>query len=281
MKVRVSVVQMAPKVFDKPSNLAKIAHFVKKIAAAEPENDLIIFPELVTTGYECGEKFSELAEPFPNGPTIDFMARLAQQYHTHLIFGFAEADSGREGVLYNSAALIDGQGTPVGVYRKVHLFGDEGKFFQPGYEYPLFHSEIGRIGIFICWDALFPEVARIYALQGADLLVVCTNWEDPYAKEWDLMTSARAFDNTLPLAAANRIGKDDTLSFFGHSRILSPLGKVITELEEGVEAYATAKIDYDETKQLRTKYWTQLAQRRPDTYRLLVQGDEANNDQNQ
>jgi predicted amidohydrolase len=272
---------MAPKVFDKQSNLAKIAHFVKKIAAAEPDNDLIIFPELVTTGYECGGEFSELAEPFPNGPTIDFMARLARQYQTHLIFGFAEKDSGKKGVLYNSAALIDGQGIPAGAYRKVHLFGIEREFFQPGGEYPLFHSEIGRIGIFICWDALFPEVARIYALQGADLLVVCTNWEDPYAQEWDLMASARAFDNTLPLAAANRIGKDNTLSFFGHSRILSPLGQVITELGEGVEAYATAKVDYAETRKLRKQYWTQLAERRPDTYRILTRGDEANNDQNQ
>jgi len=281
VKIKVSVVQMAPKVFDKQSNLAKIAHFVKKIAAAEPENDLIIFPELVTTGYECGGKFSELAEPFPNSPTIDFMARLAQQYHTHLIFGFAEQDPSQQGIIYNSAALIDSKGIPVGVYRKVHLFGREGEFFRPGLKYPLFKLAIGKIGIFICWDALFPEVARIYALQGADLLVVCTNWENPYAQEWDLMTSARAFDNTLPLAAANRIGKDDSLSFFGHSRILSPLGKVIAELGEGVEAYATAEVDYNETKQLRTKYWTQLAQRRPDTYRILMRGDEADNDQSE
>jgi predicted amidohydrolase len=95
------------------------------------------------------------------------------------------------------------------------------------------------------------------------------------------MTSARAFDNTLPLAAANRIGKDDTLSFFGHSRILSSLGQVITELGEGVEAYATAEVDYEETKQLRAKYWTQLAQSRPDTYRLLAQENEADNDRNE
>ena len=175
-----------------------------------------------------------------------------------------------KGVLYNSAALIDNQGIPVGVYRKVHLFGPEKLVFRPGSAYPVFNLEIGNIGIFICWDALFPEVARIYALHGADLLAVCSNWEIPYRKEWDFITSARAFDNTLHLAASNRTGKDKTLSFFGHSRILDPLGNVITELGEETESFKTAKIDTNETKKMRSKYWTQLADRRPDTYGVLA-----------
>lgn len=276
MEINVTVVQMAPKIFDKESNLEKMKHFIKQIHADDPENDLIIFPELITTGYECGEEFYELAEPFPDSHTISFLAKLAKHYDTHIIFGFAEEDSDMKGVLYNSAALIDNKGTPVDVYRKVHLFGTEKQVFRPGCEYPLFRLEIGNIGIFICWDALFPEVARIYALKGADLLAVCSSWESPYAKEWDFITSARAFDNTLHLAASNRIGKDNTLSFFGHSRILNPLGNVIAELGQGVESYATAKIDYNEIKNTRKQCWTQLADRRPDTYSILAHEYKAN-----
>jgi len=280
MEINVTVVQMAPKIFDKESNLEKIKHFIKQIHADDPENDLIIFPELITTGYECGEEFYELAEPFPDSRTISFLTKLAKHYDTHIIFGFAEEDSAMKGVLYNSAALIDNKGIPVGVYRKVHLFGTEKQVFRPGCEYPLFRLEIGNIGIFICWDTLFPEVARIYALKGADLLAVCANWESPYSKEWDFITSARAFDNTLHLAASNRIGKDNTLSFFGHSRILNPLGNVIAELGQGVESYATAKIDYNETKNMRKQYWTQLADRRPDTYSILAHEHKANVSEN-
>lgn len=153
---------------------------------------------------------------------------------------------------------------------RAHLFAEESLVFRPGCDYPVFKTKVGNIGIMIYWDTLFPEVARIYAIQGADLLVVSTNWGKPYSKEWDLMTTARAFDNTLHLAAANRIGTDKRLTFFGHSRILGPLGNVLVKIDEEVEAYASARIDYDMTRKLR-KEWTQLKDRRPDTYEILTQ----------
>lgn len=270
MKVHVAVVQMLPEFCDREHNLDKMASFVKKIIAEKGKCDLIIFPELITTGYECGDKFYELAEIFPEGKSIDFVAKLAQEYNTHIIFGFAEKDCNMEGVLYNSVALIDNEGNPVGVYRKVHLFAKEFLTFRPGCEFPVFKTKIGNIGMMICWDTLFPEVGRILAIQGADLLVVSTNWEKPYSKEWDLMTTARAFDNTLHLAAANRIGSDKgELTFFGHSRILDPLGNVLAKIDEEVEAYISAEVDYDITTKLRRE-WTQLRERRPDAYEILT-----------
>ncbi len=270
MKIRVSVIQMDPKLCDRKYNMAKIAHFVEEVIAHEKRMDLIILPELVTSGYECNEKFFELAEVFPAGASVKFISNLAKEHKTHIIFGFPEEDSNMEGILYNSAALIDDNGTPIGVYRKVHLFGQELYFFRPGWEYPLFRTRIGNIGIFICWDTLFPEVARIYALQGADLLAISTNWENPYSKEWDFITSARAFDNTLYLAAANRIGCDKTLSFFGRSRILDPLGSIICSLNEEKEGFLCAEIDFSKIRRLRVEYWTQLRDRRPETYGILT-----------
>jgi predicted amidohydrolase len=256
---------------DKKHNLGKMEQFVRDILRAEKQTDLILFPELINTGYECGKEFFGLAEAFPDGESLRFMSELAKRFNTHILFGFAEQDPAMDGVLYNSVALIDNEGKPLGVYRKVHLFGEEALVFRPGCSYPLFRTRIGKIGIFVCWDALFPEVARIYALQGADLLAVSTNWEDPYASQWDFLTSARAFDNTLHLAAANRIGKDKTLSFFGHSRILDPMGGVIRSLDEAKEGFASAELDLEETRRLRAEYWTQLKDRRPDTYALLSQ----------
>lgn len=271
MSVRLSVVQMQPKLADKKHNLGKMEQFVREVLRDEKRTDLILFPELINTGYECGKEFFALAELFPDGESLRLMSRLAKEFKTHIQFGFAERDPAIEGVLYNSVALIDSDGKPLGVYRKVHLFGEEALAFRPGCSYPLFRTRIGNIGIFVCWDTLFPEVARIYAIQGADLLAIATNWEDPYAKEWDFMTSARAFDNTLHLAAANRIGKDKTLSFFGHSRILDPLGGVIRSLDEAKEGFASAELDLEKTRRLRVEYWTQLKDRRPDTYGLLAQ----------
>ena len=271
MEIGVSIVQIEPKLGDKKQNLAKIERFTREAVKQSPSVDLVILPELITTGYECGELFYELADPFPGGESIQLVSKLAREHKTHIMFGFAEEDNSIKGVLYNSVALVDATGTALGVYRKVHLFGGEMVYFRPGCEYPLFRTAIGNIGIFICWDTLFPEVARIYALQGADLLAVATNWEKPFEKEWDFMTSARAFDNTLHLAAANRIGFDKTLGFFGHSRILDPLGAVICSLDEEIEAVASARIDLDRTRQLRKEYWTQLRDRRPDTFGLLAQ----------
>jgi len=270
MEIDVNIVQMEPKLFDKDANLAKMEWFIRKIFSEKEHTDLIIFPELITTGYECWDKFYELADVFPDGRSISIMAKLAKEFNTHIIFGFTEEDPNMKGVLYNSAALIDKSGEPIGVYRKVHLFGQEMLSFRPGCDYPIFRTEIGNIGIMICWDTAFPEVARIYGIKGVELLVICTNWEKPYSKEWDFMTSARAFDNTFYLAGANRIGTDDTLSFFGHSRILDPLGETIVKLDEEIESYTSARISYDRIKEERRRYWTQLKERRPDTYGILT-----------
>ena len=130
----------------------------------------------------------------------------------------------------------------------------------------------------ICWDTAFPEVARTYALKGADLLVVCTNWEIAEAEDWpmdtaadwDLVTRARAFDNTLHLVSANRVGNDRGLGFFGHSNIVGPTGCVIDSLDGPAEGVVHAQIDLSLTEKRRREYYTILADRRPDTYGELV-----------
>jgi predicted amidohydrolase len=269
MKVNVTCVQMEPQLFHVNENLDKMIYNIKKIMSDKPETNLIVFPELITTGYECGEEFQKLAETVPDGESIKRIGACAKEYGVNIVYGFPERDFVLTDILFNSTVFIDSDGIVAGVYRKVHLFGSEKNFFRPGCEYPIINTAIGKIGLMICWDTAFPEVARAYALQGAELLVISTNWEKPYEADWDLVTKARAFDNMIYIAAANRVGEDTTLGFFGHSKIISPLGMPIQELNEDVEGYISAQIDYELPLKLKAEYYTLFKDRRPDTYEIV------------
>jgi len=270
MSVIVSCAQMQPILFDVEENRRKMVDFVERINEGNPNTDLIIFPELITSGYECGSEFNNLAESFASGETCKIMKSCAEKTNTVLIYGFPERDGDS---IYNSAAVIDRNGETAGVYRKVHLFDSERMYFKAGNDYPLIDTSIGRLGIMICWDTAFPEVARIYALKGAELLAVSTNWEKPYTGDWDLITRARAFDNTLFLAAANRIGEDKSLGFFGRSKIIDPLGNVVKSLDKEEEGFLSAELDLTLSGDLRKEYYTFFRDRRPETYAELVKTD--------
>jgi predicted amidohydrolase len=252
-------------------NLAKMESFVRNVMTEKPKTQLIVFPELITTGYECTkEQFNAMAETLTDGRSMKAMGKLAVEYGVHIIYGFAERDPFATDVLYNSSTIIDDRGKVLGRYRKVHPFDTEKQWCRAGCDYPVFETSLGKIGVMICWDTGFPEVARSYALQGADLLVVCTNWEKPYSDDWDLVIKARAFDNTLHLIAANRIGDDIELGFFGHSKIIDPVGKEIAALDEEVEGFIAAELDLTITQKERQRYYTFFKDRRPDTYGELV-----------
>ena len=272
MKITVSCAQLQPRLGDKKYNLEKMKAYVEETMEKYPKTNLIVFPELMVTGYEGEvEDFQSMAETLPEGESMKFMGELAVKYNIHIVYGLAERDPLMTDVLYNAAVLIDNKGTPLGTYRKVHPFAGEKVWCRAGCDYPLFDTEIGKLGIMICWDTAFPEVARSYALQGADLLIVSTNWENPYADDWDLITKARAFDNTLHLVAANRIGDDGkTLSFFGHSKIIDPIGREIAALDEEKEGIISAEIDLLLTQTERARYYTFFKDRRPDTYQELT-----------
>ena len=261
---------MQPLLCQTGANLEKMVAHIEKIMREKPQTNLIIFPELITSGYECGAEFQKLAEVAPNGESMKKIGEYAQKYGVHIIYGFPERDPLLTDILYNSTVFIDAHGKVVGVYRKVHLFGNEKSYFRPGCDYPVFDTEIGKIGMMICWDTAFPEVARSLALQGAQLIVISTNWENPYGADWDLVTKARAIDNIIYIAAANRVGFDQTLGFFGRSKIINPLGVPIKELNEETEGYIAAELDYALPLQLEADYYTIFKDRRPDTYDLVT-----------
>ena len=204
------------------------------------------------------------AQPIP-GPATALLAEKARQYKSYIITTLLESDGGRT---YNAAVLIDREGRLAGKYRKTHLpLAEVEDGITPGSEYPVFDTDFGRIGIMICWDAFFPETARILRLQGAEILFWPTAG-DPGARHWDVTTRARAVDNGVYVVTSVSKGLA--------SRIVDPDGEVVAEATDGL---ATANLDL--TKESR-QWWLSVGpadgeakslsihERRPDTYGGLV-----------
>jgi len=265
-EIRIAVVQMNPRLAEVSENLVQMSDYLEKICT-EQKVDLVVFPELVTTGYECGVRFTDLGERVP-GPTVNLLAQRAAEFGTHIAFGMVAKEK-VESILYNAAILIGPDGEFIGQYHKVHLRGEERLAFRPGYRYPVLETGFGQVGFLISWDLAFPEVARSLALDGVDLLIVCANWAQPDAEEWRTYVLARALENSLFVAAANRVGEEYTYSFFGDSMVVGPRGELYASVEEGVEGYAVARIDLDEVRKYREEFQF-LQCRQPQTYRAIV-----------
>jgi predicted amidohydrolase len=273
-EVSIVVVQMRPLLNEMEENLVKVSDYISKICGSQ-KVDLIVFPELITTGYECGVRFVDLAQRVP-GSSVNVIAQRAAEFGVHIAFGMPSKEK-VESILFDSAVLIGPDGELIGEYRKVHLKGEERMTFRAGYKYPIFETEIGNIGMLLGYDMAFPEAARSLALDGADLIVVCANWEKPRNDEWRTYVVARAYENSCFIAAANRVGEDATLSFIGESMIVGPRGQVLASLTgeldpktgDPAEGYALARVDLGDVRRNREDFQT-LQNREPDTYKALV-----------
>ncbi len=273
-EITIATVQMKPVLGEPEDNLVKMSEFVSKIASQQ-KVDLIVFPELVTSGFELGVRFTELAQRIP-GPSVNLIAQRASEFGVYIAFGMVSKEK-VESVLYNSAVLVGPDGELVGSYNKVHLRGEERMAFREGFRLPVFETEIGHIGLTLGWDLAYPEVARSLTLEGAELICVMANWEKAQIEEWRTYIRARAYENALYVAAANRVGEDVTLSFGGESAIIGPRGKVHASLAdekepesgEPREGYCVARVDLDEVRKCREEFQT-LQTRQPTVYRALV-----------
>ncbi len=273
-EVTVATVQMKPKLGEVEENLEKMSDLIAKIAGQQ-KVDLIVFPELITTGYECGVRFTDLAQRVP-GVAVNIVAQRAQEFGVHIAFGLPSKEK-VESIIFNSAVLIGPDGELIGDYRKVHLKGEERMAFRAGYRYQVFECQFGIVGLLLGYDLAFPEAARSLALEGAELLIVCANWEKPHQEEWRTYVLARAYENALFVAASNRVGDDVTYSFFGDSMIVGPRGQVYATLagevdpktNDPAEGYCVARVELGEVRQRREEFQT-LQNREPDTYKALV-----------
>lgn len=236
--MEVGVFQFAPLLGRPAANRERI---LRALAEAPGPPDLVVLPELSLTGYLLPDRAAvrRLAEPVP-GPTTDALTDLTRRRGVHVLVGLAER-AGDE--VFNSAVLVGPEG-PVGVYRKVHLFGREPELFTPGAEpWPVVRVGEVPVGILICFDWIFPEAARTLALRGARLLALPANLVLPYAHE---AIRTRALENRVFCVLANRVGREEAegcepLTFRGGSRLVGPEGEVLLDLG-GEEALAGAAI---------------------------------------
>ncbi|NUQ36783.1 MAG: carbon-nitrogen hydrolase family protein [Caldilineales bacterium] len=270
-EITVAVVQTQPQLGDLEANLYQMAEIVERICTQE-DTDLILFPELATTGVENGVGFNRLAERIP-GHQFNVLATRAADYATHIIFGLPTKEK-VESIFYNAAVVIGPDGELLGEYRKVHLKGEEKLSFRAGYRFPVFDTALGTLGVLVGWDLAFPEAARSLVLQGAEILCVPAAYEEPYVEEWRAFTVARAVENGAFLLAANRVGVEPSRQYFGESVIVGPDGALISSLRGPEEdpptpGYAFAHIDTDAVRRYREEMQI-IMSRSPASYGPIV-----------
>lgn len=225
--IGVASIQMAPAIGEVAANVARSIELAEEAAARGAR--LVVLPELANTGYmfESREEAYALAEPVPEGPSSRAWIELAGRLGIYLVAGIAERCGD---CLYNSALVAGPQGY-IGTYRKLHLWGDENLYFEAGdLGLPVFHTELGRLGVAICYDGWFPEVYRLLALRGADLVAVPTNWVPMPGQTPDgpamahALAIAGAHSNGLTVVCADRVGVERGQPFVGRSLIVGSQG---------------------------------------------------------
>jgi predicted amidohydrolase len=247
-KIKLALCQISSKREDKEANLQKIEKLTVK--AKEQGADLAIFPEMSLTGYVIKDQFYDMAETIP-GPTVQKIEALAKKTGMHIIFGMPELSEKTQATIYNTAVFVGPKGL-IGKYRKMYLpthsVFEEKRYFRPGYQEAVFSSEIGTIGLCICYDIFFPEVTRIARLKGAKL-IICISASPAVRKSYfEVLTCARAIENTVFLVYANLSGVQDGLQFWGGSRLVSPNGDIVAKAKYDEEDFVICELDYNDLR---------------------------------
>jgi predicted amidohydrolase len=271
MLYKVGFLQFKPKLLDVSHNLSKMEKSLKNQKA-----DLIVLPELATSGYvfSSKEEVKKISEPAKNGETALLFKRLAKENETSYVVGFSEEDKGK---FYNSSMLVNPDGKVI-IYRKTHLFFEEKLWYEPGNTgFSVFMGKSGvKIGMMICFDWIFPESARCLALNGAQIIAHPANLVLPWCQQAMI---TRSLENRVFSITANRIGKETngekTQRFTGMSQVLSTKGEILYRADETEETLYITEIETDESinKEV-TKFNDAILDRRTEMYEILLHSNE-------
>ncbi|MBR1563482.1 MAG: N-carbamoylputrescine amidase [Ruminococcus sp.] len=260
-------------------------------SAAEKGAQIILLPELFERQYFCQERRYEyyaFAKPVSENDAVQHFIKLAKELQAVLPISFYERDGN---VLYNSVAVIDADGSLLGVYRKTHIPDDhyyqEKFYFTPGNTgFKVWETRFGRIGVGICWDQWFPEAARAMAIMGAQLLLYPTAigsepiLDTDSMPHWRRTMQGHAAANVVPVIAANRYGLEavepcdenggqkSALQFYGSSFITDETGELIIQAERSGDCVITAKLDLEQADRARLE-WGLFRDRRPECYGII------------
>ncbi len=287
--VKVAAVQM--RMVSEPEKNIETAEKLVREAAQQGAN-VILIPELFERPYFCQERqyeyYAYAVEAEKDPAVIRFM-QVAKELHVVIPVSFYEKEGTR---LFNSVAMIDADGTLMGVYRKTHIPDDhyyqEKFYFTPGNTgFKVWDTEFGRIGVGICWDQWFPEAARCMALLGAEMILYPTAigsepiLETDSMPHWRRCMQGHAGCNLVPVIAANRVGLEEvlpceenggqksSLRFYGSSFITDETGAILAEANREEETVILAEIDLDRCR-FNRESWGVYRDRRPECYHVLT-----------
>jgi omega-amidase len=261
MGLSVSCLQMNIAYGNPEQNYETAARLMERAAKDHP--DIIVLPELWTTGYDL-TRLEEIADVHAKR-TIQFLQERAKQYQVHFVGG-SVANQGESGVR-NTLLIINKNGELVHHYSKLHLFKlmDEHLYLKAGGEKGLFQLDDRQFAGVICYDIRFPEWIRAHTSAGAETLFVVAEWPEPRLSHWRSLLIARAIENQCYVIACNRSGDDPKNRFVGHSMVIDPWGEVVAEAGAG-EEILTAEINLDLVKEIR-KQIPIFADRKPQYYK--------------
>ena len=248
--MKLSMPQRFHKYYDKEHNLNII-----KNELSTTDSDLLVFPELFLTGYSIRDKISEMAETI-DCDLITQLADFVKDNNCALIFGMPEKDQVQKGRIFNTAVFINKDGK-IDTYRKTHPvnFGpfEEKRYFHEGNQLPIFQVKDTKFGIIICYDIFFPELSKIYALRGVDLIINISAGPTTSRPFFEIMIPARAVESTIYFAYSNLIGPEKNMTFFGGNVVVDGRGNQLAKGKYIEEDDVTAEIDPSELEFVRSQ----------------------------
>lgn len=282
--VKAGIIQMANKAPTESScdehRKAMIEAHIPLIEEAGKQGvQMLCFQEIFTGPYFCPSqdvKWYGLAEAIPDGPTTKLMQEYAKKYEMVIVVPIYEEEM--TGVYYNTAAVIDADGTYLGKYRKNHIPQVKGFwekfFFKPGnMGYPVFKTRYGNVGVYICYDRHFPDGARCLGLNGAEIVFNPSATVAGLSQYlWEIEQPAHAVANGYFVAAINRVGTEAPWNigeFYGNSYFVNPRGQIVAQASGDKDELLVADLNFDDIKEVRD-LWQFYRDRRPETYKELV-----------
>jgi len=256
--MKAGIIQFDVRLGDISRNLDTVQRHIGSLAQHGVQ--LVLLPEMWSTGF-ANDELDELSESTPQ--VLKDLSDLSRRLHVTIIGSLPEKR--KEGI-YNTAYVVDKNGSIVDAYRKIHLFPPTGedRNFRAGREAVVSETSLGLIGLVICYDLRFPELCRSLVLRGARILAVMAEWPAQRLAHWDVLLKARAIENQVFVLAANRCGEDSGLVYAGHSRVISPYGEVMARAGKRA-ATLTATIDLGLVKSTREQIPC-LRDRMPEAY---------------
>ncbi|MGD2038117.1 MAG: carbon-nitrogen hydrolase [Desulfobacterales bacterium] len=278
MKIKVALIQMSCGI-DIQENIQKAAKLVNE--AADNSANIVCLQELYTSQYfpqTINVKHYDLACSLPN-ESIEVMQKIAAGRKLTIIVPVYEC--ARPGINFNTAVIVDTDGSITGKFRKVHIPDGpqylEKYYFTPGdLGYPVFKTTHATIGVGICWDEWFPEVARIFGMKGAEIIfypsAIGSEPDRPeYSSQaaWETVIKSHGIANGLFVAAVNRVGQEDDMNFYGGSFISNPYGDILAQGDNESDQVVAAELDLKQIREFRDLFHF-FRDRRPETYRELL-----------